>query len=151
MNARAVPEDVIILLAEDDDGHAELVEESLRDAGVRNALVRFHDGQETLDFFFPTGEGGRAYQHGCAYLLLLDIRMPKVDGTEVLARIKQTPHLCQLPVIMLTTTDDPREVEHCYRLGCSVYITKPLAFQAFSEALHRLGLFIPVIDVPKLD
>ena len=82
-----------------------------------------------------------------AYLLLLDIRMPKVSGVEVLQRMKQSPALRHIPVIMLTTTDDPREVDVCYKLGCSCYVTKPMDFQKFSDTLQRLGLFILVLRV----
>ncbi len=141
---------VIILMAEDDDGHAELVQGNLRDAGVLNEIRRFRDGAETLDFFFGETSGHVEYRVRQSYLLLLDIRMPKVDGVQVLERLKGAPHLRDLPVIMLTTTDDPREVKHCYELGCNSYIAKPVAYPAFNEALHRLGLFIMIIQVPSL-
>lgn len=144
-------DETIILIAEDDDGHAELVIESLQEAGIFNPIIRFRDGEETLDFFFGSSEGQQRYQSGRAYLLLLDIRMPKLDGEQVLERLKNTPHLRSMPVIMLTTTDDPREVDRCYQLGCNNYITKPVNFSSFVEALRRLGLFLLVIQVPKLD
>ena len=73
--------------------------------------------------------------------------MPKMDGVEVLQKIKSNEELKNLPVIMLTTTDDPREVEKCYALGCNIYITKPVDFLRFSETLKRLGLFIQVVKV----
>lgn len=133
---------VTILITEDDDGHAELIIDSLRDSGIRNRIVRFRDGQEALDFFFPPASGniiGR--EPGHSYVMLLDIRMPKVDGIEVLRKVKQDPVLKSMPVIMLTTTDDPCEVETCYALGCSCYITKPVNYDKFSEMLTRLGGF----------
>lgn len=148
--AAPVGNGVVILMAEDDDGHAELVEANLRDAGIMNEIIRFRDGEEALDFFFGNTSGRAAYLPGCAYLLLLDIHMPKVDGVQVLERLKRTPHLRELPVIMLTTTDDPREVKRCYDLGCNSYVAKPVAYPAFNEALRRLGLFIMVIEVPRL-
>jgi CheY-like chemotaxis protein len=125
-----------------------LVMDSLKEAGVHNRIIRFRDGEEALDFFLGDKSGRPGYQPGEAYLLLLDIRMPKVDGIEVLETIKNTPHLKSLPVIMLTTTDDPREVKRCHALGCNSYITKPVEFAAFAETLRRLGLFILVIQVP---
>jgi CheY-like chemotaxis protein len=73
--------------------------------------------------------------------------MPKIDGIEVLRRIKSDPDLRDIPVMMLTTTDDPREVEQCYQLGCSVYITKPIDFSKFAETLHRLGLFVQIVKI----
>jgi CheY-like chemotaxis protein len=143
--------EVTILIAEDDDGHAELIVDNLREAGLTNEIIRFRDGQETLNFLagMPDTEGTR--QSGAAYLLLLDIRMPKVNGVEVLRRIKAAPELHKMPVIMLTTTDDPREVQNCYELGCSCYITKPVDYDRFSEMLNRLGLFLMVVQVPEIN
>lgn len=144
--------DVTILIAEDDDGHAELIKDNLRESGVNNQIIRFRNGQEALDFFFAApaaDQPGR--QPGEAYLMLLDIRMPKVDGVEVLRRIKRDPELKNMPVIMLTTTDDPREIRACYELGCNCYITKPVDYQQFSEMLSRLGLFIMVVQVTPLN
>lgn len=144
--------EVTILIAEDDDGHAELIKDNLQEAGVNNPIIRFRNGQEALDFFFapPAGAAPRR-EHGRAYMLLLDIRMPKVDGVEVLRQIKQDPELKNMPVIMLTTTDDPREIRNCYSLGCSCYVTKPVDYQKFAEMLTRLGLFILVVQVPQLN
>jgi CheY-like chemotaxis protein len=141
--------EVTVLIAEDDDGHAELIMDNLREAGVFNRMLRFRDGQEVLDFFFEKGEGERCAK-GHAYLLLLDIRMPKVDGVEVLRQIKADPELKNIPVIMLTTTDDPREIKNCYSLGCSCYVTKPVHYDKFAEMLRRLGLFIVIVQVPQL-
>ncbi|HPE67716.1 MAG TPA: response regulator [Thermotogota bacterium] len=135
-----------ILIAEDDDGHADLIEEGLRESGLCNPFLRFSDGQETWDFLSgDPADGGRDPQK--AYLLLLDINMPRMDGVEVLRRMKEKTELREIPVMMLTTTDDPREVEQCYRLGCSVYITKPVDFSVFAETLKRLGLFLQVVKV----
>ncbi len=153
MKTRPVNE-LTILIAEDDDGHAELIIENLRDAGINNQIVRFRNGQEALDFFFNEHQLNSTYPvriHGQAYMLLLDIRMPKVDGVEVLRQIKADPELKKMPILMLTTTDDPREIEKCYSLGCSCYITKPLDYKQFSDTLTRLGLFLLVVQIPQLD
>jgi CheY-like chemotaxis protein len=83
--------------------------------------------------------------------LLLDINMPRVDGVEVLRRLKADPKTDQLPVLMLTTTDDPREVQRCYELGCSSYVTKPVEYDRFVEAVRRLGLFLSIVQVPRED
>lgn len=139
----------IIVLAEDDDGHANLVERNLRRAGVVNEVVRLKDGQETLDFIRGQGKFADCPAAG-PLLLLLDINMPRVDGVEVLRQVKEDPATASMPVIMLTTTDDPREVERCYQLGCSVYITKPVEYEAFVEAVKRLGLFLQIVNVPEV-
>jgi len=134
-----------ILIAEDDDGHADLVMEQLRDAGVDGPILRFRDGQEVLDFLLPGDRPGP--DRPC--LLLLDINMPRLDGIAVLKRLKDDPATRGIPVIMLTTTDDPVEVAACYRLGCSLYITKPVGFDAFSETIGRLGRFLQVLQVAR--
>lgn len=141
-------EPMTLILAEDDDGHANLVQRNLRRAGFVNAMVHVRDGQEALDFIRGEGDHlGRTLSD--FVLLLLDINMPRVDGVEVLRRIKADPSTARIPVIMLTTTDDPREVERCYELGCSVYLTKPVEYDGFIEAINRLGLFLQVVKVPR--
>lgn len=142
--------EVIILVAEDDDGHAGLIKRNLARAGISNRILHFKDGQEITDFLFCRGEGPHR-QSGSSYVLLLDIRMPKLDGTEVLKKVKADPELCKIPVIMITTTDDPREVEHCHALGCSSYITKPVEYDAFVNAVRQLGLFLAVVQIPKIN
>lgn len=146
MEANPGAQTLTILIAEDDDGHAELIQEHLQEAGVTNPIIRFRDGQEVMNYLAPPC--------GCPdwdrpYLLLLDINMPRLDGVEVLRRLKGDPLTRKIPIIMLTTTDDPQEVDTCYRLGCNFYITKPMGFEAFSETLKRLGLFLLVLQVGK--
>jgi CheY-like chemotaxis protein len=138
---------LVILLAEDDDGHAQLIRRNLKRAGVANEIVHVTDGQQALDYL--SRRGASAERAGePPLLLLLDINMPRVNGIEVLKAVKANPATAKLPVIMLTTTDDPREVDKCYQLGCSVYITKPVKYDEFAEALKRLGMFLEIIQVP---
>jgi CheY-like chemotaxis protein len=134
-----------ILIVDDDEGHAILIRENLEAAGLNNRMEHFSDGQAILDFFASRLPGTHE-----SYLVLLDIRMPKVDGIEVLGRLKADPELAKLPVIMLTTTDDSREVERCYELGCSVYIQKPVDYERFAEAIRRLGMFVTLVLLPEL-
>jgi CheY-like chemotaxis protein len=141
--------EVIILIAEDDEGHATLIKKNLKRAGLLNEIKHFKDGQEILDFLFGNGKNNTK-QKDIGYLLLLDIRMPKIDGEEVLKRIKENKELHKIPVIMITTTDDPREVEKCHALGCNNYITKPVDYDKFVEAIRQLGLFLLVIQVPQI-
>ena len=142
--------DVVVLVAEDDEGHAGLIRKNLARAGMVNTLLHFKDGQETLDFLFRKGEGNHR-KSGIAYLLLLDIRMPRIDGVEVLEQVKADPELRKMPIIMITTTDDPREIEKCHALGCSNYIAKPLDYDKFVTAIRQLGLFLSVVQVPKIN
>jgi CheY-like chemotaxis protein len=103
-----------------------------------------------LDFLFRRGAGP---QRGSdmPYLLLLDIRMPQVDGVEVLRQVKQDAELRKIPVIMLTTTDDPREVERCHAIGCASYMVKPVDYDKFAEAIKGLGLYISLVQVPDIN
>ncbi len=137
---------VKILIAEDDDGHAELIREALEESGVSCPIVRFSNGEEVWSFLSEKGIK-ELENDEMAYLLLLDINMPRMTGTEVLRKIKQHEQLKNIPVIMLTTTDDPREVEQCYELGCNVYITKPVDFAKFTDTLQRLGLFMQIVKL----
>lgn len=140
-------EAVNIILVEDDDGHATLIERNLRRAALTNNFLRLKDGQEALDYFkSPQSCPNSDAMPSC--LVLLDIKMPRVDGVEVLRRMKADPKTATIPVIMLTTTDDPREIERCYQLGCNVYVTKPVEYEAFLEAVKRLGLFLQVVKLP---
>ena len=143
-------EPLVIVLAEDDDGHATLVQRNLRRAGISNEVVRVADGQEALDYVRRQGAYAGREPNG-PLLLVLDINMPRVDGVEVLRQVKADAATARIPAIMLTTTDDPREVERCYGLGCSVYIIKPVEYEAFVEAVKRLGLFLQVVRVPRED
>lgn len=139
-----------ILITEDDDGHAFLIEDNLRRAGIAAPFLRFSDGQEALDFLFGRTSDPH-FQRGKPYLLLLDIRMPKVDGVEVLRQIKEDPELRKIPTIILTTTDDPREVERCHALGCNNYIQKPVSWESFAAAITKLGQFLSLIQVPRIE
>lgn len=138
---------VNIILVEDDDGHALLVEKNLRRAGVSSNFLRLRDGQEAVDYFFPGGAAALPDPLGNR-VVLLDVNMPKIDGVEVLRRLKVDPATAALPVIMLTTTDDPREIERCYQLGCNIYVTKPVEYESFIEAVRRLGFFLQVVKLP---
>jgi CheY-like chemotaxis protein len=149
MKQSKMTREVVILIADDDDGHARLIEKNLARAGLHNPTQRFQNGQEALDFLF-TKDGAARSPQDTSFLLLLDIRMPKVDGVEVLRRVKENPLLHKMPVIMLTTTDDPREIERCHSLGCNSYIVKPVDYDKFSEAIKNLGLFISLVEVPGI-
>lgn len=139
----------VVLIAEDDEGHAILMRQNFALAGVENPIEHFRNGQAILDYLFKRGPGP-VREDGRNYVVLLDIRMPKVDGVEVLRRIKADPELRLLPVIMITTTDDAREVARCHELGCSVYLQKPVDYEKFAEAMQRLGLFLRLMKAPAL-
>jgi CheY-like chemotaxis protein len=140
-------QEVTILLVEDDLGHARLIEKNLGRSNITNDVIKVSDGQQALDYLFSEGQyaGGE-----CAspLLVLLDLNMPVLDGYQVLERMKAGEHTKRIPVVILTTTDDIREVSRCYELGCNVYVTKPVDYQQFSEAIRTLGLFLSVVTIP---
>lgn len=145
-----MPKEMVILIAEDDMGHASLIEKNLRRSGINNNILHFKDGNEILTFLF-NGTKETHLEYGISYLLLLDINMPRVDGVEVLRQVKQDEVLKKMPVIMITTTDDPREVQRCHDLGCSNYIAKPIDYDKFVQAIRQLGLFLMVVEVPRIN
>ncbi|SFS04658.1 response regulator [Sphingomonas jatrophae] len=137
---------VNIVMVEDDEGHARLIEKNIRRAGISNAIRHFTDGTSALDYLFHHPEGPAA--NGPA-LVLLDLNLPDMSGTDILVRLKEdTSPLRRTPVVVLTTTDDKVEIQRCYDLGCNVYITKPVDYESFAQAIRQLGLFLSVIQVP---
>ena len=122
---------VTILLAEDDLGHACLIEKNLRRSNIVNQIIHVSDGQQAVDFLLRQGEfEGRPHPENL--LVMLDLNMPVLDGYQVLERIKNEESTKRIPIIVLTTTDDRREVTRCYDLGCNVYVTKPVDYEQFT-------------------
>ncbi|GJD30664.1 Response regulator rcp1 [Methylobacterium adhaesivum] len=139
---------VCIVMIEDDEGHARLIERNIRRAGVNNEIVPFRDGTSALAYLLgPDGSGeASARRH---LLILLDLNLPDMTGLDILEKVKANPHTRRSPVVVLTTTDDSREVQRCYDLGANVYITKPVNYEGFSNAIRQLGLFFSVMQVPE--
>jgi CheY-like chemotaxis protein len=141
--------EVTVLLAEDDEGHALLIKRNLKRAGLECAILHFGDGEQILNFLMRRGHGPHR-KAGMRYVALLDIRMPKVDGVEVLRRLKADDELRKLPVIMVTTANDPRDVEQCHHIGCSTYLTKPVDYDRFVDAIVHLGQFLKSVEIPAI-
>jgi len=138
-----------IVMIEDDEGHARLIERNIRRSGVNNDIIPFATGTEAINYLF--GADGTADQHkGQALLILLDLNLPDMTGIDILKRVKDNATLKSAPVVVLTTTDDAQEIKRCYELGCNVYITKPVNYESFANAIRQLGLFFSVIQVPPV-
>lgn len=142
-------DDAVILIAEDDDGHYSLMEKNLLRTGISNRIIRFTDGQQTYDFLqqlkdpsFPDSTR--------PYLLILDIRMPKIDGMELLDLLKADPVLKIIPVIMLTTAHSPELIVKCRMCGCNMFVIKPTEYEQFVQSVDRLGHFLSIIEVPTV-
>jgi CheY-like chemotaxis protein len=141
-------EAVTILMVEDDAGHALLIEKNLRRAGIANSIIRLDDGQKAVDFLFKTGDYSNS-DHPAPFLILLDLNLPVLNGNQVLKIIKNDERTRQIPIVVLTTTDNPQDVSQCYELGCNVYVTKPVEYDKFSEAIRMLGLFLAIVKIPE--
>jgi CheY-like chemotaxis protein len=133
---------VTIVMIEDDEGHARLIEKNIVRAGVKNSILHFPTGSAGMDYLQNNQGTG-------SLLILLDLNLPDMTGIDILQSLKADEALKKVPVIVLTTTDDKREIERCYELGCSVYITKPVEYEQFAHAIRQLGLFFSVIQVPE--
>ena len=137
---------VKIVMVEDDHGHAKLIEKNIRRANISNEIVHFDSGQPALDYLFSQ----EVRQNG-PMLILLDLNLPDMQGTDILAEVKKDERLKRAPVVVLTTTDDKTEIQRCYDLGCNVYITKPVDYESFAGAIRQLGLFLSVMQAPDIE
>ena len=140
---------VKIVMIEDDEGHARLIEKHIRRVGVTNDIVAFRDGSSALKFLFDAGEASEQARQPC--LILLDLNLPDMTGVDILARLKSHEDTRRSPVVVLTTTDDQREIQRCYDLGANVYMTKPLQSESFANAIRQLGLFLAVMQIPEVN
>ena len=139
---------VTIVMIEDDEGHARLIERNIRRSGVNNEIIPFANGTSALDYLLSVN-ADREHNNPKALLILLDLNLPDMTGIEILRRVKEDAHLKCAPVVVLTTTDDAQEIKRCYELGANVYITKPVHYDNFANAIRQLGLFFSVIQVPQ--
>ncbi len=139
---------VTIVLVEDDPGHARLIEKNLKRGAITNDLIILGDGKEATDYLFCEGKYS-GLQLPSPLLVLLDLNLPVKDGFQVLERLKSDDKTRLIPVIVVTSTDDSRDVSRCYDLGCNVFLTKPINYQKFCEAIKNLGLFLSVVSWPN--
>jgi CheY-like chemotaxis protein len=139
---------VSIIMIEDDEGHARLIEKNIRRAGVNNEIIPFANGNSALDYLLGADRSGSP-SAGRQLLVLLDLNLPDMTGIDILEKLKGNAHTKRSPVVVLTTTDDAREIQRCYDLGANVYITKPVNYEGFANAIRQLGLFFSVMQVPE--
>ena len=140
----------VILIVEDSPEDYEATVRGLRSSGVANPIFHCEDGDEALDFLLRQGKYTDPEKSPRPGIILLDLNLPGTDGREVLSEIKKTDDLKKIPVVVLTTSSDERDVEQCYANGASSYIVKPVSFSGFMEAIQRLkDYWFEIVVLPK--
>ncbi len=139
---------VEILLVEDNSYDEELTLYALKKYNLANTIKVVRDGAEALDFIFCTGDYAHRSIEDRPHLILLDLKLPKVDGLQVLKRLKSDPHTQNIPVVMLTSSYEERDVTESYRLGVNSYIVKPVDFEQFSSAIQQVGFYWLLLNRP---
>lgn len=134
-----------IILVDDELAHVTLVERNFRRMGYEKEIIKLDNGQQLLDMIVSKDKN----QAGDKFpLIVLDINMPVKSGIEVLGELKSNVETSYIPIIVLTTSDDPTEIEQCYKLGCNAYITKPVMAEEFKETITSLGIFLNIVSTP---
>lgn len=141
----------IILIAEQNENHFDMMKKGLLRAGVNNEIVHLGDGRRTLDFLFDMTQKPDGELKGREYILFLDVNLPEVGGIEILEQIKADNMLSKIPVIVLTEEGDSRIIDQCYDFGCCTYIVKPAADNdGFEDSIKQIGNFLSVVEITSL-
>lgn len=141
-------DEIEILLVEDNPTDAELTIRALKKKNLTNKLVWVKDGAEALDFLFATGDYAERSKEDLPKLVLLDLRMPKIDGLEVLQKIKSDERTKKIPVVVLTSSKEDEDIVESYKLGVNSYVSKPVEFDEFTKAVSTLGLYWILLNKP---
>jgi CheY-like chemotaxis protein len=139
-----------ILLVEDEEAHAQLTRRAIRKAGNANRIDVVYDGEEALDYLFNGGKYADKSKFPCPGLILLDIKLPGIDGIEVLQKIKQHPNLKKIPVIMLTTSEREEDIARSYDYHANSYLTKPVGFKEFEEKIGQIDFYWMILNRPPV-
>jgi len=143
-------QEIEVLLVEDNESDAEMTIRALKKNNLANRLLHVKDGAEALDFLFCEGEySGRRIEH-IPKVILLDLKMPKINGKEVLQKIKSDERTKKIPVVVLTSSKEDPDIQECYNLGVNGYVVKPVEFDEFHKAISELGLYWMIVNQPPL-
>lgn len=145
-----IDNDVEILLVEDNPNDVKLTLHAFKQHGLANQITVVRDGEEALDFVFCTGPFAHRKIENGPKIILLDLKLPKIDGLEVLRRIKTDARTQVIPVVMLTTSHEERDIIESYQLGVNSYITKPVDFEQFVESVRMLGMYWLLLNQPPI-
>jgi two-component system, response regulator len=141
-------QEIEVLLIEDNPNDAEMTMRALRKHNFANRLLHLKDGAEALDFLFAEGEHSARQRELMPKMILLDLKMPKVSGIEVLVKIKADERTKKIPVVMLTSSQEDPDIKRCYELGVNSYVVKPLEFDEFHKVISNLGLYWMIVNQP---
>lgn len=140
--------DLTLILVDDDPAHSTLIKRNLIKCGLKNELLLLNSGQQLLDYIFCKQQY-KNREPLKKVLILLDINMPGINGIEVLKTLKASDLTSKIPIFMLTTTDEPTEIDECFRQGCNAYLIKPVEHKEFAKKIQQLGDFIMLNQIPQ--
>jgi two-component system response regulator len=141
-------QDIEILIIEDNMADAELTIRALKRSKLANSLLHVQDGEEGLDYIFCRGKYAARHIENTPKVILLDLKMPKVNGLEVLQQVKEDERTKCIPVVMLTSSKEDPDIKRCYKLGVNSYVVKPVVFDSFTKAISELGLYWMIVNQP---
>ncbi len=141
-------EDIEILIIEDNMADAEMTIRALKRSKLANSLLHVQDGEEGLDYIFCRGKYAGRHIENAPRVILLDLKMPKVNGIEVLQQVKGDERTKSIPVVMLTSSKEDPDIKTCYKLGVNSYVVKPVVFDSFAKAISELGLYWMIVNQP---
>lgn len=142
--------EVEIVMVEDNPNDAELITRALRKHNLANRIVHLKDGAEALEFLLPPGDQVHQFDSGVPRVVLLDIKLPKIDGIEVLRMMKSDERTREIPVVILTSSNEDRDIKEAYRLGVNSFVTKPIKFEEFAAVVAKLGIYWLMVNVPPV-
>ncbi|MDD3082187.1 MAG: response regulator [Desulfobacterales bacterium] len=142
--------EVEIVMVEDNPNDAELITRALRKHNLANRIVHLKDGAEALEFLLPPGDQVHQCDSGVPRVVLLDIKLPKIDGIEVLRMMKSDERTKDIPVVILTSSNEDRDIREAYRLGVNSFVTKPIKFEEFAAVVAKLGIYWLMVNVPPV-
>lgn len=142
--------EIEIVMVEDNPNDAELITRALRKHNLANRIVHLKDGAEALEFLLPPGDQVHQFDSGVPRVVLLDIKLPKIDGLEVLRMMKSDERTKDIPVVILTSSNEDRDIKESYRLGVNSFVTKPIKFEELAMVVAKLGIYWLMVNVPPV-
>jgi len=144
-------QNVVILLAEDNLGHAKLTKKHLKRAGLKNTVIHFKNGEELLNFLKEKAVSYNFSEIGQSYFIIMELKMPIIDGFKALEVLKTNDNYALIPIVIYSTSDDPMEIYKCYQKGCNGYVVKPVLSKDFADFIKNLVSYLKIIQIPIIN